>query len=235
MLDDELYNKRVLIIGDSFTCPNTDTWLHMLQQRYKWSVINKSVGGSGCKYAWYTFIKNVKDFDVCIFSWSESTRMFHKHLPWLNSSEAKLEHQKPGNAYTPTYKAANLYYQYLMDMEFDDYLAKAMLFWLDAELGNSYSDKMFFHFHSFPAGDAYVNTESGISDLMHIFKTGITVAPSLYKLSQQDPQKPSNYAIDKRAGHLGKDYHIKLFNQLIAYATTNEYKNSDIIQLDLSK
>jgi len=232
MLEDELYDKRVLVIGDSFSYVGSEyTWLMSLKNKYNWHLKNLSVAGSGCKYAWFTFIKNVRDFDICIFSWSESFRMFHRHLPGLNPSEAKTEAQKTNRSQTPIYKAARLYYQNLMDMEFDDYTAKAMLFWLDAELEKQYPNKMFFHFHSFPAGDAYTKIESKPSDLMHLFRNGITIAPSLYKLSQQDPNKPENYAVDTREGHLSPDAHKMIYDTIVAYAAANEYKNGDIIQL----
>ena len=231
VLNSNLYNKNVLVIGDSFTDVSGETtWLYLLAAKYNWNIKNLSIGGSGGHYAWYTFLKSTYSFDICIFCWSEPTRLFHKTIPALNSHEATVEATRTSVHQKPTYAAARQYYRHLVDPELEDLKYVAMLFWLDDYLGKNYSDKIFLHFYAFPKpppnGDVYTIDYCKLSNIYHVFKNGITISPSLLTFSLLDSIKLADYSKDIREGHLSPYLHSVLFDKLIAYFKTHDYKSS---------
>jgi hypothetical protein len=244
LLRKSLKNKRVLVIGDSFTdiLGTNTTWLSQLKTHYNWEIDNLSVSGAGSHYAWHTFLDYKKSFDVCIFAWSEPSRFYVPGIPYLNSSEAtnmtRMLHWQKN-----IYKAAQHYYAFLQNLEFDSLRNTAMLFWLDHYLSENYKDKKFIHFHCFPninsqfIQNKYLDVYELVktandNSFYHTFKTGINASPTLLKLSSLDKDAPKDYGIDPRSGHFGQDMHNKIFYNLINYFNENEYKNGDIIDLN---
>ena len=237
LLNEELKNKRVLVIGDSFTdiIGTSYSWLNRLRIHYSWSVDNRSVPGSGSDYAFYEFMYNTQDFDICIFAWSEPDRFFIPGVPHLNSSEVKLKKlMEPWQK--DIYKAAQHYYMHLRNEEMIIYKNVALLHWFDDYLSKKYKDKIFLHFHSFPKPDIKDNVYTSVKDmdepnLYHTFKTGINITPSLLKISVTDPDAPEDFGNDHRAGHLSKQLHERLFYGLIENFKKHTYTDNNIIDL----
>lgn len=239
LLNESLKNLRVLVIGDSFTdiLDTHYTWLNRLRIHYNWSIDNLSIPGTGSFYAWHTFLNYNKEFDLCIFAWSEPSRFYHESVPCLNSSEVKLK-QKMSPWMKDIYRAGQLYYMHLCNWEHKDLENIAMLYWLDNQLIEKYKDKKFIHFHSFPyvkepiAINVYEYIKTKNEDMFyHTFKTGINVGPTLVKISSNDPDAPTDYAFDHRPGHLSKHLHDKLFYSLVDYFKKNSYTNGDTIRI----
>lgn len=237
VLNETFKNKRVLVIGDSFTdiLGTHYTWLNRLRIHYNWNIDNKSIAGSGSHYAFHTFMNYTEDFDICIFAWSEPTRLFHKCIPNLNSNEAvNKTHMIPWQK--DIYKAAQHYYMHLIHDEMEVYKNTALLFWLDHYLKNNYPNKLFIHFHCFPKHNWTENVYEKIKEIddssfYHTFETGLNISPTLLKLSSSDPDQPNNYAVDQRSGHLSKQVHEKLFYSLVNYFKKNEYENGKIVDI----
>jgi hypothetical protein len=240
ILNEILKNKRVLVIGDSFISilDTPFSWLNRLRIHFNWSVDDRSVMGSGSHYTFYEFLNNQEDFDVCIFAWSEPSRLFIPAVPWLNSSE--VQHKNHMESWQKDiYRAAQHYYMHLLNHDMEVYKNTAMLYWLDSQLKEKYSDKYFFHFHSFPkplhSEDNIYESVKEHSDpnFYHTFANGINLSPSLLKLSTLDPDCPDDYAFDQRPGHLSKTMHDKIFYRLVDYFKKNDYINGDIIEVNV--
>lgn len=237
LLNEELKNKRVLVIGDSFTdiLSTSYSWLNRLRVHYNWSVDNRSVTGSGSDYTFYEFMHNTQEFDICILAWSEPDRLFIPAAPYLNSSEVQLKKlMQPWQK--DIYRAAQHYYIHLRNEEMIIYKNVALLHWFDEYLSKNYNDKIFLHFHSFPKPDINDNVYTSVKDtdtpnLYHTFETGLNITPSLLKLSVTDPDAPEDFANDTRPGHLSKRMHERLFYGLIEHFKKHTYTDNNIINL----
>lgn len=238
-LNEQLKNKRVLVIGDSFTdiLGSHYSWLNRLRVHFNWEITNKSIPGSGSHYAFHTFMNNKDDFDICIFGWSEPTRLFHESVPNLNSSEATRQtHMQQWQK--DIYRAAQHYYMHLVNDEMERYKNAALLYWLDDYLEKNYTDKYFIHFHCFPVYNWY--SQESVFELIkdmdepnfyHTFKTGLNVSPTLLKLSSLDSEQPDDYGFDDRTGHLSKSMHDKVFYGLSDYFKKHAYEDNNIVNI----
>ena len=226
-LDKQLYNKKVLVIGDSFTAHGETTenhWLRLLSLHYNWQVHNLSVGGSGSVFAWHSFLTYDKDFDICIFAWSQPGRLYVPGVPYLNSYE--VEHKIQYKEYLkPLYDAASAYYKYVFNNDLENIKNKALLHYLDSVIQEDYEDKMFFHFHSFENTGINLLQTSNKNNFYYCFKNGISFYPSLIYLSINDPDAPDDLGQDRRKGHLSEALHTKIANSFINYTVKNVYQN----------
>jgi hypothetical protein len=177
---------RIGFYGDSFCENNSEgpifgliknfpSWMDIVAENYNAKIVHTGQGGSShwdCIINQFLPVKNLPD--ICIFCWTDKSRLFHKTVRCLRYNEA-LEYDKSFK-FVPTYtfglnkdvwKAANAYYKYLYDdtkasIEYD-----ASLMWFDNFL--STKDKIIIHLWSFSPSKSFtfktgVDTRIGIAD-----------------------------------------------------------------------
>ena len=209
--------KDVLIIGDSFSVKKEERfgWLDLLEQKYNWNVVNKSWYGVGPSYNIIKFLEHDKDFDLCIFVWSEASRyLFHKDVRDLNMGTARDKSMRGADMYDHIYDAAKNVFDNLTFFPMVDIQNLGLLKGFDSHINKHYKNKLFWHFYAFPSN--YYNSESGIKlqSIPYKFKTGVTMYPSLFYYSNIDPNKPKTLKNDWRHGHLSPDMHLVVYEKM---------------------
>jgi hypothetical protein len=239
-----LMSKQVLVLGDSFTWHHDGKkyhWLNQLAIHNDWKIDNLSIAGSGPFYvvdAFLHYINNLKDYDIILFAWSEPTRFYHRRAPWLNGHECVHRAQfKPG--LENLYETAQMWYQYALDFRLEEVKSTGLQYWFDNYLSENFSDKQIYHMYCFPKMGGkveyakYLESCADINNqqVYHLFKTGVSVLPTLVYYSVNDPDKPKSMGNDTRAGHLSESAHCDIFNKL--NTLVNEpYSSGRIFKID---
>lgn len=240
--------KKVLVFGDSFTDFNAgklskrENWLHMLQNDNDWEVENFSITGSGPNLALTKFLDYTSDpandFDLCIFAWSEPSRIWNGAVNDINVWSA--ERKSTGHQDSEIYKTAQDFFgNYFYNRNLFNIMHKGTLMWLDQYTKKRFPDKQFWHFNCFPAlndgeyrlPEHFENDDNVLVEdrLYHVFDNGITIYPSLVWLSDRDSERPDNIQNDWRPGHLGKQLHQAVADKLSTLLT-----DSSITSLSLN-
>lgn len=145
------------------------------------------LGGTGTHYAFFEFLKYGKDYDVILFAWSNSLRIYNKVHP--NICPTGCLYNKDSD--DPIWQAATQYYSYLHDDQKVEIEFTSFYFWLDHWLAETYPDKKFIHMWGFPkleySGDAfqYWKKPENIK-YYHRFKNSVEIRPALINLSLLD-------------------------------------------------
>lgn len=241
-----LMSKRVLVLGDSFTFKHNHTkyhWLNQLAIQNDWKINDLSIAGSGPYYVIDTFlhyIDNLKDYDIILFAWSEPTRFYHRRAPWLNAHECEHRAQfKPG--LENLYEAARMWYYHALDFRLEEIKCTGLEYWFDNYLSENFSDKQIYHVYCFPRMNntgkveysKYLDSCADINNqqVYHLFKTGVSVLPTLVYYSVNDPDKPKSMGHDSRAGHLSESAHHGVFNKLNTLVNES-YSNGRIFKIN---
>lgn len=211
---------KIAGFGDSFIfqfVPNTYPWL--LEKHYNATFTSYAFPGSSIWDAYFQFINCNKTYDVVIFSWTNKARFYHPNYRTI-CDRSVINNQ---NSNDPVWKAASMYYKYLVDYTKIDYEMKSFFYWLDDSLKENFPNTKFIHMWSFPKDtsvDEILNgTISSDKDYFHRFKNHVELRPSLLSLSVKEDW-PKDVSQEHRPNHLSWGMHNLLASKLI-YAIDN--------------
>lgn len=144
--------------GDSFCEDNeAGTYIRLLQEHYKTNITKLGQGGgSHWDIIINQFLPEVNNLpDVCIFTWPDENRMFHRTVRHIRLKEAldysKSPKQNPSYSWgkhTKIWKAAEQFYYNLYDEEKNLLEYKSALHYFDSVILPKYNKK-FIHLWSF--------------------------------------------------------------------------------------
>jgi hypothetical protein len=157
-----------------------------------------------------------KDFDVCIFAWTDPNR---DYLPTRN-----LKAIKSGDYQSFTDKEKKIgekYFKYFSDDSIRWLLSESVLRDFDRELLKLYPDKTFIHLYCFEINDKFYP---------HIFKHGINIKSELIKFSKLLDFKTDN---DDRPLHMADEVHKSFGKQLDKVLKDESLNNGDIVEFDI--
>lgn len=245
---------KIGFFGDSFVsnsgspCPDEyQTFIRMLSQHYNADLVHTGIGGSSTGDAlinqFMQFVENGKNLsaserlyvddlgpgnslpDVCIFSWTDPGRLFHKQIRNINYSQA-LNYKNISNLTSKEEKiwiAAKEYFENLQDGNFDMILNCALLEYIDTHIFSKYHNKTkIIHMWSFPynRGIDWFNMEKYFEKEMTYpirWKHGVEIRPALALVSAKNcPLKLKAGAFqDNRPNHIeGVKKNTMIFNWL---------------------
>lgn len=138
--------------------------------------------------------------DVCVFCWSEESRLFHRE-------ERNLNFRSVESKKTKIHSVAKDYYLHIYDNEKHRLEYQALMYYFDNVILKKYPNKKFIHLWSFVP--------------LHKWETGVEIRPALYEISKGEYDTiPPN---DMRANHL-EGYER---NKLVADAIKSAIENYD--------
>ena len=145
--------------------------------------------------------------DVCVFCWSEESRLFHR-------TERTLNFRSVESKKTKIHSVANDYYVHLYDQEKHRLEYEALMYYFDNVILKKFPNTKFIHLWSFVP--------------LHRWSTGVEVRPALYELSKGEYDTvPPN---DPRANHLSGDDRNRAVAEVIKSAINN-YSDGFLINL----
>jgi hypothetical protein len=225
---------KILGFGDSFITPAylPYAWINEVAKYFKGTFQSYGLEGTGSYDAYFQFkkhvIKNKEKFDVAIFAWSNSSRIYHPLVRQLCHSTV----QKNKNSDDPIWKAADLYYNYLFDIHKANLELTTLFYWFDNYLKEFYPNKKFVHLWSFPQcntgevglpdGDGY-NWDEKEKFPYHIrwMNSGVEIRPALINLSFRDGW-PEDLSKETRCHHMTPRVH-GLLSKYVIDALENYY------------
>jgi hypothetical protein len=238
---------RIVGFGDSFIQPvghkiiNEHHYMKLFSDFFEnGSFKCFGVSGSGIWDAFFEFKKQAEhkydnyDFDVCVFVWSEQSRLYTKSQRDISYSKS-LEYS---NSNDPFWMAIRYYYEHIFDSEKNEFEFTSFFYWLDEWLYVNYPKVKFIHMYSFPK-----KVESGHSNeyfkiiknhpnkevYFHKFKNSVTIIPSLLHLSLNDEWPENNdLSNERRFQHLTPKMHKEVANLL--KKSFDEYEPGKIIE-----
>jgi len=158
---------KIGFFGDSFSAENPPkifykyrTYISLLEQEYKTNIPIYSKGGSS---HWdliiNQFLPNIDNLpDICIFTWPDENRFFHRTVRGIRRKEALIYSQEQYKLFKISYsfglhkntwKAAEMFYHYLFDEEKNEIEYKSSLHYFDNVIIDKLKDKKFIHLWSF--------------------------------------------------------------------------------------
>lgn len=229
--------KTIGFFGDSF-CSSIDypgftshqTYIKKLQNHYKARITYTGHGGSSIYDLFLIQFKPFLDYlipDVCVLIWTTPDRLFHRTIRNINFSSALHDNSnryvfKPKTPETEAvWKAAEEYYNYLLDIELTELQYVSFLRYVDDVFLPTIADKTkIIHLFSFG-----IRKESEFTPY-YTFKTGMQINPPLINLSQAEfSHDPGS---DNRPNHLEGTYKNQLLFEIIKEAIDN-YENGKVL------
>lgn len=180
---------KIGLFGDSFSSERTvwpdvayKTYIQLLEKEYNTKISIESKGG--CSH-WdiiiNQFLPNVENLpDVCIFTWPDANRFFHRKVRHirlneaLNFSKEKYKNFKIDYSFglqNKVWSAAEMYYTHLFDPEKNELEYKSSLYYFDNVILEKITNKKFIHMWSF--------------DKSHIWKNGQVFDTPLLPLAEK--------------------------------------------------
>jgi hypothetical protein len=156
---------KIGFFGDSFSAEKTKlgidykTYIILLEKEYKTNITIKSKGG--CSH-WdiiiNQFLPSIDDLpDICIFTWPDECRFFHRTVRHIQQREALVYSQEKYKMFNPSYdfgfyrkqwRAAEMFYKHLFDEEKNNLEYISSLYYFDNEIINKIKNKKFIHLWS---------------------------------------------------------------------------------------
>jgi hypothetical protein len=212
---------RIGFFGDSFSHENAkipqlvegfSTYISLLEKEYKTKIPIKSRGGTN---HWDViinqFIPNINNLpDICIFTWPDENRLFHREIRNLRRSEA-LEYSNVKNKlfdinynfgrFKNQWQAAEMFYKHLFDEEKNNLEYLSSLYYFDNVILEKIKDKKFIHLWSF--NNVY-NWKNSITLEQPLIKIAESMIPGYH---DGPPSKNKNYlAFNHLPGQELNDY-----------------------------
>lgn len=229
-------NKSIGFFGDSFVAtrysrrPGETTFIELIIQHYNFEkVIGLGIGGSSLEDCIILQVMPLFKIgsvpDVCIFSWTDIHRLFHRKLRGTLSGLGTIK-----NAFEQSIdleeknilRAAEQYYLHLMDTEVNTYRAKALYEWVDNNVFSKLADKTIIHLWSF-------GTAPNNCVFPYRWKNGTEIRPSLDEISKLC-NSPNDWRIndkqqryDVRPNHIPYEYNQIPYNWICT--AIDNYKN----------
>lgn len=189
---------KIGFFGDSFSAENPprilnkySTYISLLEKEYKTNIPIYSRGGtSHWDVIINQFLPRINDLpDICIFTWPNEHRLFHRKVrniirsTALVYSQEKYKFLKIGcnfGLYKNEWTAAEMFYRHLFDEEKNEIEYKASLHYFDNVIIDKLKNKKFIHLWSF--------------DQKHIWKNNIELSEPLIKIAER--MIPNYYPAD---------------------------------------
>lgn len=166
---------KITFFGDSFSAENSKfnlnfkTYISLLETEFNTKISIKSKGG--CSH-WDIIINQfLPETDnlpeVCIFTWPDENRFFHRTVRNIRLNEAVCYSEKkykilePGynfGMYKNEWRAAEMFYKYLFDRQKNDLEYRSSLLYFDEVILKNFSNKKFIHLWSFNKKHEWKNT-----------------------------------------------------------------------------
>ena len=158
---------KIGFFGDSFSAENPPkffykyrTYISLLEQEYKINITIYSRGGtSHWDLIINQFLPNIDNLpDICIFTWPDENRFFHRTVRNIRRQEALGYSQEQYKLlkisynfglYKNEWTAAEMFYHYLFDKEKNEIEYKSSLHYFDNVIIDKLKDKKFIHLWSF--------------------------------------------------------------------------------------
>lgn len=231
-------NKSIGFFGDSFVAarwsnrPGETTFIELIIEHYNFERVT-CVGFPGSSLEDCIILQLMPLFeigsmpDVCIFSWTDIHRLFHRKLretlngvgTITNALKEVRDQEEKG-----ILNAAKEYYLHLIDLEVNTYRAKALCEWIDNNVFSKLADKKIIHLWSFGVG-----VDSHTDEFPYRWKNGTEIRPSLYEISKlcsfSDDWRTNDKGqrIDQRPNHISYEYNQIPYNWICT--AIDNYKN----------
>jgi len=210
---------KIGFFGDSFCSCATHpaysftTYIKLLQDHYHAEIVNLGQGGSSIYdlliLQLTPFIKSNTVPDVCVFTWTEPHRVFHREIRTITAATATSTDPDP------VIQAAKHYYLNLEDSELDELKYRATLHYVDnVMLPALPSTTKIVHLWSFglPYNYEYRNPDSfapGKVQYYHTWKNGVEIRPPMMVLASEGHKIED---LDDRPNHLiGQEKNNRMF------------------------
>lgn len=235
---------KIVGFGDSFIQRNLSIehqYLKLVSGHFLGQFDCFGIPGSGVWDAFFEFkrrkneaeLKLVDDFDVAVFVWSESSRLYNPLIRNITYANV-LNHEYSDN---PIWIAAKQYYEHLHDITKVNYEITAFFYWLDNWLFENYPNMKFIHLTGFPKHDVKASIEyydiikykPNKLNYYHQWKNSVEIRPPLLHFSMNDDW-PGDLSKEHRFQHLSKVAHNKV-SELIIDAIEN-YEPGKIIEYE---
>lgn len=247
-------NKKILLVlGDSYSISDewySDThWIAQFAESADLEIVALGLGGSGPEYAiqqFFKYVNNSGTFDMMITCWSEASRLYHTEIPAINTAIINDGRAfRKGISYTLIERvrhAAKEYYAHFYRDDLANIHLTGLLQWFDEYLQEHFSNKMYWHFYCFPGLYRMTQADYSCKDdqyIGHIFKSGVTMYPTLSYFSFNDPAH-IDLKDDTRHGHLSSHHHTHIFLKLQTLYNSQQtheayFLDDDFNQVKLSK
>jgi hypothetical protein len=206
---------KIGFFGDSFCAEISnfhsytngyDTYIKQVKDYYKAEITH--LGTAGSSY-WDVMLRQLdkKNLpDVCVFVWTEDSRLYHPIINSITSSSAnsqKIKHGFPGTIRYNTWKAAEQYYTYLYDGKKASKECTASFYYFDREVLPKLKTKIL-HMWSF--------------NPTYQWQTGVTISTPMYSIIDDTSQK---FKFDLTPNHIAG--HDK--NKIVADRIINAIDN----------
>ena len=219
--------NKIGFFGDSFIAhPLKDNWMGRIADLLDAEIVNTGIGGSSYWTAIIHFTKNfhkLKDLDYCIFAWTDPFRTYH--------SKGDLNPVSAYDGSSKKHKAAQMFYEELVEWNKERLNFQAVAYWLDHEYLSKMKGKIL-HLWSF--GDTKVEpwNKAELKDINYLYtwKHGTEIRKPLYYIScRTDPKRAwceenlpfLQNLVGFRVNHLGPEGDKQVFN-LIKDVITQE-------------
>ena len=176
--------------GDSFCADvQSGTYLQLLATHYGADVVHVGYGGSSI---WDVLLLQIDPFikknnipDICVFVWTEPTRLFHQVLRNITTLSAVTgAWRSTEKSYEIIYDAARDYYLHLQNTELDQYRFTAALHYFDTVILPTFpNNTKIVHLWSF-------GVEQGICHPFHTWKNGVEIHPSFTSIIERNGVMP---------------------------------------------
>lgn len=228
-------NKSIGFFGDSFVAtrysrrPGETTFIELIIQHYNFEKVTcLGVGGSSLEDCIMLQVMPLFKIgfmpDVCIFSWTDIHRLFHRRLRGTlnglgtikNASKHSVDLEEKN-----VLRAAEQYYLHLMDTEVNTFRANALFEWIDNNVFLKLIDKKIIHLWSFSNREYW--------GLDYRWKNGVEIRPSLNEISTLC-SSPDDWRLndkeercDRRPNHISYEYNQIPYNWICT--AIDNYKN----------
>ena len=221
---------KIGFFGDSFCAMNHiskdyeyTTYINKLENYYNADIVNLGVVGSSIYdlllLQLTPFIESDTVPDVCIFVWTNVTRLYNKDIRHLNCLPEKYLYKIiKTEAQKNILDAARHYYLHLQDTDLDLFKAKAVLYYFDNEILKSLPTTKIIHLWSFGEMD------NGYTTYIHRWKTGVEIRPALIRVVSPNGYLGNNFD----PNHLSDDKKNEIVFEWIKEAIDN-YENGKLI------
>jgi hypothetical protein len=212
---------KIGFFGDSFCHANSDrppeseTYIKKIEKYYQAEIVNLGVGGSSILDILLIqldpFIKTNTIPDVCIFVWTEHSRIFHKIERNINSGTSKWYKDK-----NKMWSAANKFYDHLFDEDLSKLQYKSALEYFDNNILSKFpATTNIIHLWSYGDFDRWKEESFELENIkyLHTWKHGTEIRPPLITFALNEFKTLENFSASQAKNHLeGQEVNNKVFD-----------------------
>jgi hypothetical protein len=211
---------RIGFFGDSFCAVEKvepqeyETYIHKLKKHYNAKLVNLGIAGSSIYDAimlqFKPFYVNKTVPDVCVFTWTNYSRLFNREIRNLNPRTD-----------TGIYK---YYIKHIYDEEQSILQYISTLTYFDIQILSTLPNTKFIH--TFCFGSKLITFDTA---RQHIFNNGVTINSSLYSLARCEPDQylMCTKNIDKPNHIIGDKKNLFLYETIMN--AIDNYENRKVV------